>query len=338
MKKQTFKDCNADFLVQLLQAAEGHSRSVLVVLIDIREFSKFSKSVDSVEVAWFVKRAYTWILTQHFPHASFCKPTGDGLLLIIDYSELNLNTVVSTAVNSALRVVSDFPSAFENDDIVTFGVPPNIAVAITRGTACEIRSKNRTVDYSGKLLNLASRLLALCRPKGVVLEGNFQPLLDHSLQDRFQDQLVYLRGISESQGVKILTTTDVVIPSEALTPLVDNEWASIEAIETTLREMESRGHFHIDLPSDYLAKSACLIRVWFPSRRGNRINKHFTSFEEDRVVPKLSAGFWELVIDFPRYTERLTRRGAKVKDRVVIEILYERSISSQEETKPVTEE
>lgn len=68
---------------KLLDDVTGVSEFVLAVNIDIRGLSSFSMRVESPETAIYLKRVYTRIIEDYFPNASFFKPTGDGLLIIV---------------------------------------------------------------------------------------------------------------------------------------------------------------------------------------------------------------------------------------------------------------
>ena len=75
---------------ELLEKATGFSEFVVAINVDIRGFSPFSKTVESPEVAMFIKRVYMKLIDEYFSNASFFKPTGDGLLVILPYTEENL--------------------------------------------------------------------------------------------------------------------------------------------------------------------------------------------------------------------------------------------------------
>jgi hypothetical protein len=62
-------------LRELLRTASGESRFVLAANVDIRGFSSFF--ADSSQAAAYLSSAYTKILDDYFPAASFFKPTGD---------------------------------------------------------------------------------------------------------------------------------------------------------------------------------------------------------------------------------------------------------------------
>jgi len=86
---------------EALKDATGISQRVIVVFVDIRDFSKFSQQCDSVDVAAFIRKVYMKIIDSYFPFASFYKSTGDGLLLTIPWKEKNLEK----SLKKSLKVV-----------------------------------------------------------------------------------------------------------------------------------------------------------------------------------------------------------------------------------------
>lgn len=61
--------------------AQGRSEFVIVVVADIRGFSRFSTVNESPNIAMFIKRFYLQLINEYFKTANFVKPTGDGLLM-----------------------------------------------------------------------------------------------------------------------------------------------------------------------------------------------------------------------------------------------------------------
>jgi class 3 adenylate cyclase len=158
---------------ELLKDATGMSEYVIAVNLDIRGFSSFSKKVESPDVAVFIKKVYLKLLDGYFPNASFFKPTGDGLLLTIPYNESNLQANVRQTIDSSLEITKTFCTFCENDPMITFETPKKIGIGLSRGTACCLISQDKIMDYSGRVLNLASRLMDVARPSGIVFDAVF---------------------------------------------------------------------------------------------------------------------------------------------------------------------
>jgi class 3 adenylate cyclase len=160
-------------LKELLVKAVGVSEFVVAINLDVRGFSSFAKLAESSEAALFLKRVYLRILDEFFADASFFKPTGDGLLIIMSYTEDTLQKVMKESVESALRAVEQFPSLCVDDPMINFTVPTKLGAGMARGAATRLTSQEKILDYSGRPLNLASRLMDLARPKGVVFDNSF---------------------------------------------------------------------------------------------------------------------------------------------------------------------
>lgn len=67
----------------LLKDAKGTSQHIIALILDIRGFSSFCQNVESTDVGVYISKFYLKIITNYFKFASFYKPTGDGLLIII---------------------------------------------------------------------------------------------------------------------------------------------------------------------------------------------------------------------------------------------------------------
>ena len=160
-------------LKKKLVSAEGRSEFVIAVVCDIRGFSSFSLSHESPDIAMFIKRFYMKLLTDYFDKAIFAKPTGDGLLVIFRYSETTLAQVSENVITKCFAAEAGYREMFQNDPMINFSPPGDLGFGIVRGTACCLHSGSTIIDYSGHLLNLASRLNDLARPQGIVIDGAY---------------------------------------------------------------------------------------------------------------------------------------------------------------------
>ena len=108
---------------KLLENATGVSEFVIAINLDIRGFSSFSKEVESPDAAIFIKKVYRKLIDDYFPNASFFKPTGDGLLIILPYTENNLQDILRNTINSCFKALTNFGSFCANDPMINFNVP-----------------------------------------------------------------------------------------------------------------------------------------------------------------------------------------------------------------------
>jgi len=242
--------------------AKGVSEFPIVANVDIRGFSTWSLQVDSAQTGLFIKRVYAKLLDRYLAEARYFKPTGDGLLVILPVDEDRPKAGVRKAVTQALKIVADFPGLTKGDSAVNFPVPQEIGIGLARGPASRLVSGNKTLDYSGRTLNLASRLMDLARPQGVVLDGAFgTELLTPSVRRLFTDEHVYLKGIAPRKGLPIFYTSEYTnIPASAKQPLDEVKWGE-GTWETKLRELKAIKIANFEMPLDAIPVDPSTIKV-----------------------------------------------------------------------------
>lgn len=227
-------------LRKLLPNAKGQAQLVIAVNIDIRGFSAFSQKVESVEAATYLRRVYTRVLDDYLPPTTFFKLTGDGLLAVFVYETVEgLKSLAETVMEASFRLHDEFATIASHDSLMNFLVPEKVGIGIARGAASRIYAGNKTIDYSGRVLNLASRLMALARPSGIVVDGQFDlNLVAADKANLFKPAEVYLSGVAETTPITVSYTWEfTTIPFAALQPLDEPEWQT-EQIEFTVRELD----------------------------------------------------------------------------------------------------
>jgi hypothetical protein len=251
-----------------LQDAEGRSEFIIAALCDIRGFSQFSTIHESPDIAMFIKRFYLKLLDEYFSDVAFAKPTGDGLLLVFRYSEKTLAEVSARVLSSCFKVLSEFPRLFKDDPMVNFPTPGDLGFGIARGTACCLYSGERTLDYSGQVLNLAARLNDLARPKGVVVDGAYlHSVIPSELRKRFSPQRAYIRSIAEDSPRDVLCSTEVTLPAYAQSPLTCHEWV-ITQHELTVAELSKiGGSYELVLDSELFSADKTKLQFGWPNQR-----------------------------------------------------------------------
>lgn len=209
-------------LREMLDGSRGVSEHVIAVLCDIRGFSSFAADADSADVGLYISKIYTKLIDEYFNFASFFKPTGDGILAVTPY-EKNLNELSSKVIGSSLRLVKEFSSVCKKDPSIYFDVPESIGIGVTLGSACKIVSGDDTVDYSGEILNLATRLMEYARPSGIVLSHAFgKGLIPQEFSGAFIEDSVFVRGIFEHKRTKIYFAKGLtIIPDWAHSPMAE---------------------------------------------------------------------------------------------------------------------
>ncbi|MFC1507528.1 adenylate/guanylate cyclase domain-containing protein [Thermoproteota archaeon] len=308
----------------LLENAKGTSEFVIVINLDIRGFSSFSLNVESPEVALFIKKVYLKLIDEYFSNASFFKPTGDGLLMIIPYTEDNLRSVATESINVCLKTLDDFQNFCANDPMISFEVPTKLGIGLSKGTVCCLAGEGKTLDYSGRVLNLASRLMDVARPSGIVFDEKFRiDLLPQKIREKFSKDKIYLRGIAEEEPINIFFTKEFTKISPSYhRPILEQDWEVIQ-LKKTLRVLRRLSKFQHDLPSKPFDTKKINVTMTFQSIKNGRILRGMESvrdhpwfkYGEDAGNPYLDIEFTELV----SYLDEI---GAKDNWPIKINIKY----------------
>lgn len=252
----------------LLATAEGDPEWVIAVFLDIRGFSAFSQSKESPQTAIYVKRVYERMLDDYFADASFYKPTGDGLMVIIPFTPSTLKKVSARVIRACLKCIVDFPTLCKGDPMITFAVPQHLGIGIARGPACKLFSGEKTLDYSGHLLNLAARLMNLARPSGVIVDSEFTlDMIPETVRKRFKPVHVWLRGIAEGKNdSRIVYVLDTVtkIPKENLSPFEQPIWRTVPTKRKLGEWRNMPGNYRVVLPSAAESAESVSVEMNFP--------------------------------------------------------------------------
>ncbi len=249
-----------------LQGADGRSEFVIAAMCDIRGFSKFSIRHESPDTAMFIKRFYLKLLDTYFKQAVFAKPTGDGLLLIFRYNEHNLIETSELVIETAFKVISDFPKMFADDSMINFTTPHQVGFGVTRGPTCCLFSGRSIIDYSGQLLNLASRLNEFARPCGIVVDGNYLlNVLPSSCRARFSKRNVYVRSIAEESPICVFCSSEVSLPTYALSPLSGQGWKEVTHKMTIDKLSKINGSFRLNLQDEPASMENMQVQFISPS-------------------------------------------------------------------------
>ena len=307
-----------------LAEAQGKSEFVIAVVADVRGFSTFSKHHESTDIAMFIKRFYMRLMDDYFSEAGFFKTKGDGLLMTFPYSESNLRDVAHYVITSCLQCLVEFPDICDGDPMINFKTPENIGFGIARGTACCLYAGDEIIDYSGHLLNLASRLMDIARPSGIIIDSNFMhELIPEDLQGSFKKANVFIRSISEEKPFGIYYLEDYVRISEAfLSPMVEDNWHTIHKTLKT-HELGRFGNFSIHLPVEPKPGTEIKVAMIYPKMvkrravKGYRTHRVFKDFEYHN-----EANESKITLDLKEAYKYLVRIGLKKATPVQFKIQY----------------
>jgi hypothetical protein len=230
---------------KLLVEASGRSEFVLAVNLDIRGFSDWSRRVESSQTTLYLAKVYRKLIDFYFPSDWFFKPTGDGLLLVRAFVETELAELVTATVDNCFAIVDNFGELCQDNPMINYEVPDNVGIGLAQGAASRLVAEGQdgqelTLDYSGRVLNLASKLMELARPRGVVIDSGFGAgLLTKEILDRLNEKTGYIRGVSPDDELCVLfdPTMTQISPSFERRP-DEPAWQNVSD-KWKLREMES---------------------------------------------------------------------------------------------------
>lgn len=307
-----------------LEDATGEPEFIIAVNVDIRGFSEFSKEVDSQETIVFLKRVYMKLIDNYFPDASFFKPTGDGLLIAIPHTEKDLQEVTRRTFDSCFKLLKEFKTLCKNDPMINFEVPKKIGIGISRGSACRLVSKRKILDYSGKVLNLASRLMDLARPSGIVFDADFGiEILQEKQKKEFTKESVYVKGIAEKIPIDIHYTKKLTkISPYSKRPLDEVKWTTFKDIKT-LKQIDMFGDFIYDIKTEPLDPDDIEVKITYPYvAKGKRQKGFVSSHDFHDFNYYLEGGKPKISLDFGALSQHLKKQGVKYNWEVKIEIMY----------------
>ena len=307
-----------------LDEATGDSRRVIVVFIDIRDFSSFSQRCDSVDVAAFIRKVYMKLIDSYFDFASFYKSTGDGLLLTIPWEDKDLLQISQKVIESCIKCHSEFSTLFADDPSINFEVPRNIGIGVARGSACCLISGDRIIDYSGRLVNLTSRLTDIARPSGIVIDGAFiiDLLTEEQRKIFVEDNKVFLRGIAEDTPIKIYYTPEfTVIPKYNKQPIVSKRWKEEPDVKL-FRDLLKLGRFYYYLESEPLNPDEIIVNILHAKVINGEVSKDYATQFNFAFNYKLDRGRHCVLVDFPELCKRLEQNGVKEEMEVTITVAY----------------
>jgi class 3 adenylate cyclase len=265
---------------ELLGSARAQTCQVVATFADIRGFSTFAAQGESFDTALYLRSVFSTILSVHFSDATFFKSTGDGLLIIheLPSDPLQVPEIVSSILSRSVSLVAAFGQITANDYMINFPVPQKLGVGVARGSVTRLMSDAGVLDYTGRCLNLAARLMDKARPAGVVFaDQHAKQLMNAELATVFSDDQVCIRGISEQKPLAIVKSRGVEIAPSDREPIPEAE--HVWGVESTLSldEVRNSSSYAFYLPR--------------PPRSFERVGVHveYPRFDDDgRSKPSVS--------------------------------------------------
>ena len=308
-----------------LSRAQGVSQQVIAIFVDVRGFTTFSGMQDSSSAALFLKSMYLKILTHYFPDVSYFKLTGDGLMIIRAYDESTLHDLLNDSVHASIKLVEDFPTICEDDQMIVFEVPKLVGIGISRGSATQLRSDDETLDYSGRPLNLAARLMDLARPNGLVIDDRTigKGILEDNILAQLSSADPFIKGIHEEKPVSVkYQTSNTVIDKRSLLPINKYKPVVLKAPACKPAELIIRaGNYSFPITEEPADPSACKVTASFPKyskgrKTTYRLLQDFPTRYEDSV------GRRKLIVDCRAIHAYAIGQGVKRDTLIELEFSY----------------
>lgn len=317
---------------QHLDKARGKSEFVLAVNLDIRGFSDWSRRVESRETILYLTKIYPKLIDAYFSDRWFFKPTGDGLLLVRAFEEPELPSLVEKTVIGCFDIIDSFSALGEGEPMINFETPSEVGIGLAQGAASLIAAPDPTndeneliLDYSGRVLNLASRLMELARPRGVVMDSGFgSGLIPVEIARRLKAETGYIRGVSPEDEVRVLFDPELTqIPESFKQKPGEVDWGS-SVRNYTLRELEKHATphlFQLEQEPTYPNKIKCKVTHPAISKSGQRIKglQHTRSFRYEFYIDGQAP---TVRVDFPELSRLLRSEGVKGPWPISVRVEY----------------
>jgi len=313
-----------------LQDSKGRSEYIIAINIDIRGFTPFSLSVESIDLGQYIKSIYLEICNNYFPDAVYSKPMGDGLFVIYNYEESSVKDTVNTIIEKCIELEKKFSTLIKNNPMVAFETPSYIGIGVTRGPACCIYNGEYIIDYSGKILNHAARLMEKARPSGVICDYiSFYNILNESLSVKFEENEACLRGVSEKEPIKILVQKNKSVITEAdKRPLNKINWEIIKKSYTVEHIKRITGQWwRLALDKRPLNKSDITVEITYPKyNQGGKVPKLENYLEYDITSQymkyQVRGPTQSLTIDWSQMKARIEKYDISDDEEIRLDIMY----------------
>jgi class 3 adenylate cyclase len=319
----------AKILRDQLENATGQPEHVVAVNLDVRGFSSFCERNESPNVVVFIREVYKRLIDRCFPEAPFIKTTGDGLLIIIPFAEKILEKVANQTLYACLEAHEAFPSLCADEPMINFRVPGKIGIGLSRGLVSRIMANGTTLDYSGRVLNLASRLMNIARPTGIVFDCDYLTGLTppQDLKKTFSKAKVWLWGIAESDPIQIYYSKAfrTRIPAMYKSRLDVRKWKkekhswSVESIELRAKKDLAVGFVLTDEP---LYPEGIQVKILYPPNVASKMHSEGLQLERDEFKYDLRSGEPWVLINSGSLIQMLRQLGFLKKGACVIEYRY----------------
>ena len=164
-----------------------------------------------------------------------------------------------------MTLVDTFGQITADDYMINFAVPQKLGVGVARGSATRLVSDGGVLDYTGRCLNLATRLMDKARPFGVVFaDKHAKQLMTPEVAMLFTNDKVCIRGISEQEPLPILITRGVEIAASDREPIPEAKHAWGDERTISVSEVRDSSSHAFYLPRAPRSHERVGVYVEFP--------------------------------------------------------------------------
>lgn len=279
----------------LLPDARAESCQVVATFLDIRSFSAFATRSESFDAAIYLRSVYQQVLSSNvFADVDFFKPTGDGLLLIhqLPTASEKVPSFVSSILRRCVFLVQDFGHITDDDFMVNFPVPRQLGIGVARGSATRLVSGSLVLDYTGRCLNLAARLMDKARPSGVIFADPHATLLiDEELAESFTSDSVCIRGIAEEEPIGVSITDDVIIFPSDREPIMTTRRIWGDPTDMDIADVLRQSNYGFYLPRMPRTYESAWVNVQIPGIKNGKRDGSMITFNIPGQVDEEPDGY-----------------------------------------------
>jgi hypothetical protein len=225
--------------------------------------------------------------------------------------------------------LENFASLLAEDPMINYPTPQKIGIGLTRGSACCILSKDNSedkiLDYSGGILNLASRLMDLARPSGIVIDDSFHiDLLEDETKKLFEEKNVYVRGIAEEKPRRIYyTKKQTLLPESSERPIRELQWKTQEFDYSYSKVKKFVRLTSVKLDKKPSDENRISVEISRPNPDLGTIAILDYSINDDKISLNHIGNKYEVIIDFSAINkESLEGKGLLDDTIITIKVVY----------------
>jgi ADP-ribose pyrophosphatase YjhB (NUDIX family) len=171
---------------------DNNTLNAYIIFVDIRNFSKWSDSIEAFQYLETFYQKFTKIIKKSFKDPeSYIKFIGDGALIIKPYKKYTKKSL-KPFFNKIYKTNTNFEKLCKNFmDEYGYNTTLKLGWALVRGPIKKIGK-----EYLGANINKCSRLCGLARPFGIVIDKIDFPEIPSMIPFKFYHQIRKIEGLA----------------------------------------------------------------------------------------------------------------------------------------------